>query len=113
MNHGRHWCRSKDRVVQEIGRILARGVIASTHRIEVGKSEPEAPAHLEQRKPETAEEILRDNTGYPLTCSAIARALGVSNSTARNQLKQLLEDGLVERHGRGPSTTYSLKPQTK
>jgi Fic family protein len=63
-------------------------------------------------KAETAESLLKSAPNQPLTCAAIARALGVSHSTARNQLKPLLEGGIIERHGRGPSTTYTHSKRT-
>lgn len=99
----RHSSRSREHVLKEVGSILARGLIASMHGVDGGRQEKAARALT----PETAESLLKSNPNQPLTCSAIARALGVSNSTARNQLKPLLESGIVERHGRGPSTTYS------
>ncbi|PXA03889.1 hypothetical protein DDZ13_09625 [Coraliomargarita sinensis] len=94
---------SEERIITEVGLILARGIIACRHE----RPEPKAVRKADATgAPESVQSLLRQNAGQPLTCSAIARSLGVSNSTARNQLKPLLKTGIVTRHGRGPATTY-------
>ena len=111
VRESRHSCRSREHVLKEVGCILARGLIASMHSVHYNPSIAASESVAKSRELKTAEDVFRGNFNRPLTCEAIARALGVSSSTARNQLKPLLEGGIVKRHGRGPSTTYSHSQQ--
>ncbi|QYY34814.1 FaeA/PapI family transcriptional regulator [Ruficoccus sp. ZRK36] len=91
--------------IDEIGQILARGIMAmhlykrgeDSKRIEIAKSHRKGGSSIEQ--------FLASHAG-PVTCSAVADYLGVCVSSTRNLLNVLVQQGKVRRLGKGPATRY-------
>lgn len=95
----------REQSISKLGSILARAIVAAS--LKPINAEPETPKQISDA-PLSADDVLRMHDGRA-SCASVAVQLGVSRSTARNRLNELIKDGRVKTKGRGPATVYILR----
>lgn len=93
-------------ILDEIGQILARGIVAlqMDRERDAARARSEGDSGLgDDNCP--LETFLAAHPGS-VTCGAVASHLGLSLSTARSRLNALVESGQIRREGKGPATVY-------